>query len=201
MATRVTAVVLAAGESQRMGVPKLLLPWGETTVLGQTLAHVRQSKVDDCILVSGHQAQEVAAIAAICQVDVVYNPAYAEGEMLSSLQVGLCHLPPDTAAILVVLGDQPLVGPAIMNSLLAAYEAGQGHLIAPTYRGVRGNPVLIGRPYFAELLALPHGDAPRTLLRRHQDELHLVPVDSAVILQDIDRPADYEQHRPPAQEG
>lgn len=181
-----------------MGVPKLLLPWGETTVLGHTLHQLRQSQVDACLLISGHQAQEITAVAAAHRVPVVHNPAYAEGEMLSSLQVGLCHLPAGTDAVLVILADQPLVGPEIVNRLLVAYEAGHGDLIAPTFQGIRGNPVLIGRPYFAELLALPWGHAPRTLLRRHLDRLYLVPVESVAILQDLDRPEDYERYRPSA---
>lgn len=196
MRERVTALILAAGESRRMGAPKLLLPWGDTTVLGHTLRQVHQSRVDDMLLISGHRAQEIAAVAEALGVDVVHNPAYAEGEMLSSVQVGLRHVPEATAAILVVLADQPLVGPPIIDQLLSAFAAGKGDLIAPTYQGLRGNPVLIGRRYFDELLALPRGDAPRTLLRRHRDHLHLVPVESATILQDLDRPEDYERHRP-----
>lgn len=184
-----------------MGVPKLLLPWGDTTVLGHTLHQLQQSAVDDTLLVSGHRAEEIATIAETHRVEVVHNPAYAEGEMLSSLQVGLRHLPEETAAVLVVLADQPLIGPQTINRLLAAYAEGQGDLIAPTYQGIRGNPVLIGRPYFDELLALPQGDAPRTLLRRHRNHLHLVPVESEAILQDLDRPEDYERYRPTVQDG
>lgn len=196
MAKRVTAIVLAAGESRRMGVPKLLLPWGETTVLGQTLHHLHESKVDHILLVSGHQAEKVKEIAEARQIEVVHNEAYAEGEMLSSLQVGVRHLADDADAALVILADQPLVSPEIIDRLLAAYEAGKGELIAPTYEGARGNPVLIGRPFFTELLALPWGRAPRTLLRRHQEALYLVPVQSPAVLQDLDRPEQYRQHRP-----
>lgn len=179
-----------------MGVSKLLLPWGETTVLGQTLTHLQESKVDEILLVSGHQAEKVAAIAQAFEVEVVHNEAYAEGEMLSSLQVGVDHLSADVDAALVILADQPLVRPEVIDRLLAAYEAGKGELIAPTYEGTRGNPVLIGRPYFAELLALPWGQAPRELLRRHPAALYLLPVESSTILQDLDRPEQYQHHRP-----
>ncbi len=189
-------MVLAAGEGSRMGRAKQLLPWGETTVLGQTLRNLRQSSVQHVVVVTGHRAQEVAAIAGQADAEVVHNEAYAEGEMLSSLQVAVAQLPPSCPAVLVMLADQPLVGPQIINSLLAAFEAGHGQLIAPVFEGRRGNPVLIGRRYFQELLALPRGAAPRDLLRRHPDALHLVPVDSDAILVDIDRPADYEAHRP-----
>lgn len=199
MTREVTAIILAAGESRRMGKAKLLLPWGETTVLGQTLHQLQASQVEHLLLVSGHRAAEVEAIAANAGARVVHNEAYAEGEMLSSLQVGLRHLEDGIEAVLVVLADQPLIEPAIVDRLLKAYEARQGTLIAPSYQGKRGNPVLIDRRYFAELLALPWGQAPRTLLRRHPAELHLVAVDSPTVLLDLDRPEEYERHRPAAQ--
>jgi molybdenum cofactor cytidylyltransferase len=179
-----------------MGEPKQLLPWGDTTVLGQTLRNLQQSTVDHIVVVSGHEAEKVAAEAAASGVPVIHNPDYAAGEMLSSLQAAVRRLPPDQDAVLVMLADQPLVRAATIDRLLAAYRSGQGELLAPVYGGQRGNPVLIGRPYFAELLALPRGQAPRTLLRRHRPHLRLVEVDSDAILVDLDRPEEYERHRP-----
>lgn len=193
---RVTAVVLAAGESRRMGRPKQLLSWGETTILGRTLHNLQQSDVDDILVVSGHRAEEVAAIAHERGVRTVHNPDYAEGEMLSSLQAALPHLPRKADAVLVMLADQPLVDAPLINAILDAYRDGAADLVAPAYRGRRGNPVLIGRRYFDELATLPWGDAPRTLLRRHAAALHLVPVDSEAILLDIDRPQEYRRRRP-----
>ncbi len=99
-------------------------------------------------------------------------------------------------AMLVMLGDQPLVGPDIIDALLAAYAAGPHGLVAPTYGGRRGNPVIIDRRYFAELLALPPEAAPRALLQHHPDDLLLVEVESDAILHDLDRPEDYERLRP-----
>ena len=180
-----------------MGRPKQLLPWGQSTLLEQTLRNVRNSRLRRMIVVTGYRAADVAAIARRAGAAVVHNPEYAEGEMLSSLQVAVARLPARCQAVLVMLADQPLVEPQTIDRLLAAYEEGRAQLIAPTYKGRRGNPVLIGRPYFAELLALPRGAAPRDLLQRHPDALQLVAGDSQSVLVDIDRPADYEKHRPP----
>jgi molybdenum cofactor cytidylyltransferase len=190
---RVTAVVLAAGEARRMGRTKQLLPWGDTTVLGQTLRNLQQSAVHDIVVVTGHEAEKVAAVSAAAGVASVHNPSFALGEMLSSLQVAVRQLAPGRAAVLVVLADQPLIGPETIDRILHAYWQGKGHLVAPVHRGRRGNPVLIDRAFFAALLALPPGAAPRDLLRQYRRQLHLVEVASDNILRDLDLPADYER--------
>jgi probable selenium-dependent hydroxylase accessory protein YqeC len=192
---RVTAVVLAAGESRRMGQTKQLLPWGDTTVLGQTLRHVQGSAVHELVVVTGHEAQKVAAVATAAGVDTVSNPAYAAGEMLSSLQTAVRRLPANRAAVLVVLADQPRIDSDTMDRILLAYWQGKGQLVAPVYRGQRGNPVLIDRAYFGALLALPPGAAPRDLLRQYRTRLHLVEVPADAILHDLDSPEEYKRWR------
>lgn len=165
-------------------------------MLGQTLRNLQQSSVDDILVISGHRAQEVAAVAREYGVPTVHNPDYAKGEMLSSLQRALGHLDAAADAVLVMLADQPLVTPSLINQIVSAYQEGAGDLVAPSYEGRRGNPVLIGRRYFEEVAALPWGLAPRALLRRHPTDLHLVPVASEAVLVDIDRPEEYERRRP-----
>lgn len=191
---RVAAAVLAAGTSSRMGRNKLLLPWGGATVLEQTLSNVRASGVGGVVVITGHEHDRAEALAASFG-SIVWNTDYAKG-MLSSAQTAARHLPPEYEAMLVVLGDQPLVGPYVIDALLDAYAAKPHGLVAPTYRGQRGNPVLIARRYFAELLNLPPDGAPRLLLQRHADDLCLVEVDTDAILQDLDRPEDYARLRP-----
>lgn len=192
----ILAAVLAAGRSTRMGRPKQLLPWGDTTLLGQVLRHLQQSTVDSIIVVTGHEAPAVADIAAAHQVPTLHNPHYEQGEMITSLQAVLRYLPPHITAVLVMLADQPLVDAAIVDRLLDAYRQGKGRLVAPQFAGQRGNPVLIDQHYFDEILALPPDAAPREILRRHPAELFLVPVETEAVLIDIDRPETYEQlHR------
>lgn len=194
-----TAVILAAGLGSRMGAAtKQLLPWGNTTVLGQTIRHAQQSEVTDVLVVSGHEAANIEAAAAEAGAATVYNANYAAGEILSSLQTAVRHLPPTCAAILVLLADQPMVQPQTINQLLAAFAQGQSDLIAPVYQGQRGNPVLIGRRYFDELLALPPTAAPRTLLQRYAHRLHLEEVTTDTILRDLDHPEDYAREKPEA---
>jgi molybdenum cofactor cytidylyltransferase len=172
------------------------LPWGGTTVLGRTLENLRASTVHDIVVVSGHKADAVKAIAGEQGLATVYNRDYAVGEMLSSLQVAVRQLAANRSAALVTLADQPMVRPGVIDLILDAYRKGKGDLLAPFYRGRRGNPVLIGRRYFAELLALPPGAAPRDLLQRHPDDLVMVEVDTDSVLRDLDRPEEYERWRP-----
>ena len=192
---RVTAVVLAAGRAARMAQTKQLLPWGDTTVLGQVLRHLQRTAVHDIVVVTGHETAQIEAVAAAAGVATVFNPQYDSGEMLSSLQTAVRQLPAEISAVLVMLADQPMVESAVIDQVLAAYWRGESDLIAPAYRGKRGNPALIGRAYFDELLALPPRSAPRHLLQRHDDRLRLVEVGTATILRDLDTPADYERWR------
>jgi molybdenum cofactor cytidylyltransferase len=191
---RVAAVVLAAGESRRMGRNKLLLPWAHGTVLDQTLSNVMTSGVSSLVTVVGHEQELTKSIAARYG-PVAINHNYTKG-MLSSAQAAVRALSPSAEAVLVILGDQPLVGPDVIDALLAVFAANSHGLVAPVYQGRRGNPVIIDRRYFAELLALPPESAPRALLQRHAEDLLLVDVASDAVLQDLDRPEDYERLRP-----
>lgn len=196
VAGRVTAVVLAAGEGSRMGRTKQLLPWGETTVLGQTLAHVQASLVTDVVVVTGHEAAAVGMVAQAAGVATVHNADYAAGEMLSSLQVAVAGLMGKETAVVVMLADQPLVQPETINQLVLAFWQGRGDIIAPEFEGRRGNPVLIGRRHFVELLALPRGAAPRELLRRHAADVVHLPVADVGVVVDLDDAAAYERWQP-----
>lgn len=193
---RVTAVVLAAGTASRMGRTKQLLPWGVRTVLGQTLHLLKESAVNEIVVVTGHDAESVSAVAREAGVATLLNPDYASGEILSSLKTAVGQLPAGQSAVLVMLADQPMVEPETIDQLLAAYWQGAGSLIAPSFQGKRGNPVLIDRRHWAELQGLPGDAAPRHLLQRHPEALHLVEVDSDAILRDLDSQEDYQRWRP-----
>ena len=210
VARRVTGVVLAAGESRRMGTNKLLLPWGETTVLGRTLANVGAAAMHDVLLITGHERERVEAMAGRAwdvaraeepasglgeQLPMLFNHDYANG-MLTSVQAAVRALPASADAILVMLGDQPMVTTDTIDRLLHAYAATPAGFVAPYYGGRRGNPVIIDRRYFDELLALPADAAPRALLARHTDDLLAVTVEDEAVLIDLDRPEEYEHRRP-----
>jgi len=192
----ITAIILAAGQGRRFGQTKQLMPWGETTILGATISQVKQSQVNEILVVTGHDAAAITSIASAHHIPTVHNPNYEAGELLSSLKTGVQALAETVSAVLVILADQPFIPPTVIDQLIASFKAGTGQLIAPIYQGQRGNPVLIGQTLFAELLALPPESAPRTLLQRHPDKLALVAVESEAILLDIDSVEEYERLRP-----
>jgi len=196
----IAAVVLAAGKSERMGTPKMGLPWGETTVIGQVVTTLLASQVDEVVVVTGGGGAEVeSALRRLPEglsVRSLHNPDYAAGEMLSSLRAGISALGEDVDATLVALGDQPQIEGRVVSAILTAYRQGGAGLVVPSYNMRRGHPMLIARSLWSELLSLRSPQTLRELLLAHSGEIHYVNVDTPTILQDLDTPADYQQYKP-----
>lgn len=195
---RVAALVLAAGLARRMGTMKVLLPWqAGYTVLDQVLTRVHEALPGAVFVVTGHRQADVSAIAQTHGAAVVHNPHYETGDMLSSVQAGLNALPAAVCAVLIVLGDQPMMQPATLERLIAAYHAGgsAGGIVAPSYEMRRGHPILIDRQHWPELLALPPGAAPRDVINRYTASIRYVTMDDDSILRDMDTPQQYADER------
>jgi molybdenum cofactor cytidylyltransferase len=201
----IAAVILAAGQSQRMGQPKMLLPWGKTTVLGQVLGVFAETLETDwkadkqIIVVTGGARAEVeelvGQLALPLSMACVFNPAYATGEMLTSLQVGLAALGPEVAAALIGLGDQPQVSLNAARKVLAACEATDARLIIPSFQLRRGHPWLVRRDLWPEILNMRPPATLRDFLNVHAGEITYVQTD-ATILKDLDTPEDYRREKP-----
>lgn len=192
----VGAIVLAAGMARRMGQPKVLLPWSENkTILEHIIRQLMIARVEPITVVTGSHADEVSAAAERAGAQSVFNAAYEAGEMLSSVKAGLRAMPDHVAAALIVLGDQPRIQPRIVDQVLMAYAEGKGEIVAPSYNMRRGHPILIDRRYWAEILALPDGGAPRDVVNRYPDHAAYVTVDDDSILRDVDTPEDYRDER------
>jgi molybdenum cofactor cytidylyltransferase len=187
----ITAIILAAGLSTRMGKPKPLLPWGSQTVIEHILTILLDCPVDTIIVVAGHQHDAVERRLAGRPVTVVYNADYAAGEMLSSLQAGLRSAPPPTEAALIVLGDQPALERSVVERLVAAFRGGQGRIIVPSYQMRRGHPLLIDRRYWTDILALGTGQTLRDFMQSAREAIYHVNVTVPDVLQDMDTPDDY----------
>jgi molybdenum cofactor cytidylyltransferase len=192
---RVSAVVLAAGRSARMGEAKQLLRVGEQTMLERTIENVRASRVEAAVLVLGFGAESIRRelpAALLKDIRVVINENYASG-MASSLREGLAAVNLESDAALIVLADQPLVSPETMNEIVERFCGSDGEIVVPYYRGERGNPVLLGRAVFAEAMALEGDVGCRAIFSRHTEGILRVDVDDAGILADIDTRKDLER--------
>ena len=184
------AIVLAAGESRRMGVPKLLLPYRGATMIEAVLEAVTASGVDRTVVVLGSIRRAIREKVRRFGVSVAVNPRFREG-MLSSIQRGVSALPRRFQAALVVLGDQPGISPAVIDSLVRAWREGRKGIVVPMFSGRRGHPLLIDLKYRPRIGLLTAETGLRGLLAAHPDDVLAVDVPDSAILSDIDTPEDY----------
>ena len=186
----VSAILLAAGESQRMGRPKQLLPFGSSTILGKTIDNLLSSRADEVIVVLGTRAGAMKQVIAGRQVKVVVNPDYRKG-MSASLIVGLERVDSKAQWVMVALADQPLIDKDTYNRLIEGALGCDMGIILPTYRSKRGNPVIFSIKYKDELLGLEGDVGGREILRKHPDDILEVAVGSEGVTIDINNLDDY----------
>lgn len=192
----ISAIVLAAGESKRMMQPKMLLPWGETTVLGRVLSVLRSAGVEDVITVTGGFREQVEAVAQQHGSRVVFNKEFVGNEMLSSIQCGLREMKAEAEAALICLGDQPQVQERSVRMVRERFVNGKSRLVVPSYQMRRGHPWLVSRPLWEEILMMKSPQSPRDFMNAHAHEITYVDVDNPSILQDLDTPEDYLKFKP-----
>jgi molybdenum cofactor cytidylyltransferase len=198
---RVSAVVLAAGASLRMGEPKQLLPLGGRTLLERALENLRGAELAQVVLVLGASADlilEALPASLLERLVVVRNPDYEQG-IASSLRVGLAAVLPDSDAALVVLADQPFVRPATIARILErsrkSDSGSEAEIVIPFFQAKRGNPVLLARSLFAEAMALEGDSGFRVLFGNHADGIADVEVNDPGIVFDVDSREVYERLR------
>lgn len=192
----ISVIILAAGMSRRMGQPKMLLPWGKVTVIEQVISVFMNAGLDDILVVTGGYKELTEEVVAKYPVRIIHNEAYANGEMLSSLQCGLRALKPQVEATLIALGDQPQVQERSVRRVCDVFHETKSNIIVPSYQMRRGHPWLVARPVRDELLAMESPHSPRDFLNAHKDEIYYVNIDNASILADLDTPEDYQKWRP-----
>lgn len=194
----IPAIVLAAGDSLRMGRPKALLPIGPT---GESFLHritrvLREGGIDEVLVVLGGGADVIRATLPPAPRDmrVIVNEEYQQGQ-LSSLQAGLQAIDrPGVRAALVTLVDVPLFSAHTVRTLLAAYNgADRASIVRPTRLGRHGHPVIFGRAIFDELWHADPAVGARSVIRAHRDDVLDVEITDEGSFLDIDTPADYEQ--------
>ncbi len=188
----ISALVLAAGRSRRMGAQKLLLPVGGQPAIARIVDEVLRSPVDEVLVVIGPDGERIAEALAGRRVRFVTNPD-AEGEMLGSVRCGLRAMSETCVGVLLVLGDQPGISAGVIAALIRAFRAGGRGIVVPTHGGRRGHPLLFAMPYRDEILARYDEAGLRGLLQAHPEDVLEVEVAAPGVLVDMDVPEDYQR--------
>ena len=188
-AANVSALVLAAGRSTRMGpVNKLLVPVGGRAMVRGVVEQLESSSVRPIIVVTGHEAERVGKALAGTEARLIHNPAYREG-LSSSIRAGLPALPESADAAIICLGDMPLVASRHVDMLVAAFDPDEGREICvPVFEGKRGNPVLFARRFFEEVAAVRGDVGARHLIGEYEEYVCEVAMDDRAVLFDVDSP-------------
>lgn len=187
-APRVAALVLAAGSSSRMGSNKLLADLNGSPMIAQTVKRIAASSVDRITVVTGHESEKISGALDGLKVNLVHNSYYADG-LATSLRAGVAVLQNSCDAILVCLGDMPLIDPRDIDRMIAAFSpAEQRSIVVPVHGHSYGNPVLWGAEHFSALLTCEGDRGARALLENHKDDVVEISVDSQGVVLDADTP-------------
>jgi molybdenum cofactor cytidylyltransferase len=202
------AIILAAGSSSRMsgGRHKLLLPLDDRPVIAHVIDASLASKARPIIVVLGHQSDLIRAqikhYMLHQEIALVVNTHYQQG-MSSSLRMGIQTIltdgyknntfPYQVDSTLILLGDQPLITPLVIDTLITAYRTTGMPIVAPLYKGKRGSPVLFDKSLFSELIEVTGDEGGRTVLERHRHEVELIEIGDALANYDVDTWEAYQQ--------
>jgi len=188
----IAGIVLAAGESKRMGQLKQLLPWGNTFILQQVISTAELSNLDQILVVLGYHAFEISEkLTLSSKTHLVINPDYHEG-MSSSVKRGINAAPEDCLAYTLLLGDQPQIKSEVINQLAGCFLARGRGIVIPVYEGKRGHPVIFDARYREELLSVSERGA-REIVNKHAPDVLEVKFDNPGVIADIDTPQEYER--------
>jgi len=198
----ISALVLAAGKSERMGSPKALLPISGRTFLENILDAISRTSIEETVVVVGHHRKEIDAAVKLTSAErkrdsaqpqkLVFNADYEKG-MITSFQTGIRSLSWDTSGAFLFLVDHPLVEPATIELMIA--NLAPNRIVLPTFEGRRGHPVLFSSEVLQEILALPSSEGANIVVRKDPDRIFEVPVNTPGILVDVDTPEQFERLR------
>jgi CTP:molybdopterin cytidylyltransferase MocA len=192
----ISAILLAAGTSSRMGKFKQLLPFGNKTFITSAITNLLTFNVNEVIIVLGHRANEViehlSKEAYFYKLKIAINENYLDG-MTSSIQKGLVVSDQNTKAFLIALVDQPHIPKKIVDELIEVYFRNQFLIVKPSFQGKAGHPIIVDVSLKGEILALPKELGLNQITRKYTVNTLLVPTESKAILEDFDTPEDYKK--------
>jgi molybdenum cofactor cytidylyltransferase len=186
------AIILAAGESRRMGQPKQLLPFGDKTMLECVIVAFETPRVDEIRVVVGYKADEIAAKIAHTRCKIVKNDRYSLG-MFTSMQAGLRDLPKKTRIVLIAICDQPRLKRDTVETLIEEFEKKRHKILIPSYNGRQGHPPLLRAEYAKEILSMDESLTLKHFYAEHADDIERLVVEDEGVLVDIDDRETYER--------
>lgn len=186
----ISAIVLAAGQSRRMGAQKLLLPFRGKPMIAVVVDELLRSSIDEVIVVTGKSGNAISEVLVGRDVHLVTNTD-PDSEMLQSVRCGLTAVAEDSEAVVVALGDQPAISADVVGALSHAFRTTDRGIVVPKYKGKRGHPLLVSTDHREEILKCHEGRGMRGLLESHPQDVFELEVNNAGVLEDIDLPEDY----------
>ncbi len=195
----VAGLILAAGKSERMGRPKLMLDFHGKTFLEHVVDEASQSRLTEVKVVLGHNAEQVQSQFPNLKGKWIVNPEYERGQ-LSSIQCGLTFFKNYSLdGVMLFLIDHPFISPMLINELINHFDESRNPIVIPSYGHRRGHPVIFSKSLFEELWNASLDRGASDVVRTHEKEIFYVEVDNPGVLVDIDTPEDYSRYVPPAE--
>lgn len=184
-------IILAAGESKRMGKVKLTLPLGDKQLIEWVLQVVKLTPLDKYFLVVRPEDKELIKTGEKWGAEIVLNPDFRKG-MSTSIKKALQKINTQEAeGFFLILGDQPLITSTIINKLIKSFSSGKREIVVPYFKDKRGNPVLFDICWKDELMAVTGDVGGRVLIKAHPEKVKRVNISDETILFDIDQEKDY----------
>ncbi len=186
-------IILAAGESKRMGFPKMHLTFNGMTMIETVVRNINKSDVDKILVVLGANSDSLREVVSNLPVISCYNDNYKDG-MLSSVICGVNNTPEDAEAVLIFQGDQPMITADVINNVIGAYRKSGKGIVMPVNKGKRGHPLLVDKKYRSEIGKLDPDEGLRSLSYKFPGDVQEVESDNSGILLDFDTMKDYEEN-------
>ncbi len=188
----ICAIVLGAGCSSRMGTQKLLLPFGQSTVISHIVNEILKSKVTKTYVVVGHEGERIIEELSDKPVTIIHNPDYKSG-MLSSVRAGIRDIPREYDSVLIALGDQPSITTTLIDKMVQLFSVTGKKIIVPKYNDKRGHPILFSTIFRNEILTNFDNVGLRGIMQAHNNDVYEMIVPDHSVISDMDYPRDYQR--------
>ena len=184
-------IILAAGNSSRLGSPKQLLEVNGTTFIAHVVQQASGIPNAAIVVVSGAADQQIWTALSSSNVQICFNPEWAEG-MSGSIRTGLealLHVDPEMTACMLLVCDQPHVSTGLLQQMVSLYEANEAGILACTYGNTVGTPAIFGSPFFKELKSLKGPEGAKKIITKYETNVVYLPFPKGIV--DIDTAEEY----------